>query len=210
MNIEFVTSHWTTNTYYLESDGESVIIDASDISIKEHVKIAPKEIIITHGHIDHIEVLEELRETYNCPVTIQEHGQLMLTKLEMNTSAFFPQFKNTICKEAETTFLSEEYRFSVGKYIFKSLHTPGHSPDSSIFYNDELRLLIAGDLIFENSIGRSDFAHSNTLHHLQNVRKVLSTFSDDYTVLPGHGRPFVLGEAKEQILATVKWVENNG
>ncbi|OSY86823.1 hypothetical protein WH52_14590 [Tenacibaculum holothuriorum] len=208
MQIERVTSHWTTNTYYIEHNGESVLIDASDLAIKEYVKITPKQIIVTHGHVDHIEVLEDLKEEYSCEVTIQKDGQLMLTDPMMNTSGFFPQFKTISCKEAENTFKGKEFEFTIGGKLFKTMHTPGHSPDSSVFYNEEEKLLIAGDLIFENSIGRSDFMHSNTEEHLKNVVKVLDFFDDDYTVLPGHGNPFLLGKAKNDILSVVQWVAN--
>ena len=206
MNIERVTSHWTTNTYYIENNGESVIIDASDISIKGFVNIFPKTIIITHGHVDHIEVLKGLRNEYKCDVVIQEEGQQMLRDPMMNTSGFFPQFETISCKEAEITFKGKEFSFLVGGKEFKAMHTPGHSPDSSIFYCEEEKLLIAGDLIFENSIGRSDFMHSNTEQHLKNVVRVLDFFDDDYTVLPGHGNPFVLGKAKKDIMSVVSWV----
>ena len=208
MNIERVISHWTTNTYYIESNGESVIIDASDIAIKEFVAIRPKNIIITHGHVDHIEVLKDLRNEYQCDVVIQEEGQLMLTDSMMNTSGFFPQFKTISCKEAEVVFKGKEFSFKIGEREFKTIHTPGHSPDSSIFYCEEEKLLIAGDLIFENSIGRSDFMDSNTEEHLKNVLRVLEFFDDDYTVLPGHGNPFVLGKAKKDIINVVNWVAN--
>lgn len=208
MNIERVTSHWTTNTYYIEHNGESVLIDASDITIKQYVNINPKRIIITHGHVDHIEVLKELREDYSCNVVVQNEGQKMLTDPMMNTSGFFPQFKTISCKEAEETFIGLEFEFTVGGKLFKTMHTPGHSPDSSIFYCEEEKLLIAGDLIFENSIGRSDFDHSNTEQHLKSVMKVLDFFTDDYVVLPGHGNPFELRKAKNDIMSVVNWVAN--
>ena len=206
MKIEFITSHWTTNSYYVESNGESIIIDASDISITKKVEIAPKAILITHGHIDHIEVLEELRSD-SIPVYIQETGQEMLVNPEMNTSAFFPQFKTTSCQEAEHVFKGDEFTFKFGDVTLHTMHTPGHSPDSSIFYDKKRKIVFAGDLIFENSIGRSDFDHSNTEEHLKNVELVLNNFEDDWMVYPGHGKPFKLGDARTHILMVVNWVK---
>ncbi|TDM00220.1 MAG: hypothetical protein C4K58_03060 [Flavobacteriaceae bacterium] len=210
MKIQKITSAFTTNTYYVESGSESILVDASHKGIVEFVQIPPKNLLLTHGHVDHIEELEFLRSKFGIEVILQKQGQEMLTNPMMNGSALFGGMPPLVCKPAEIVFESEEFTYQFGESTLHFLHTPGHSPDSSIFYSKEEKVLFCGDLIFENSIGRSDFPHSNTKIHLENVEKVLKEFPDDTMVYPGHGEPFLLGKAKRDISMVVEYVKQMG
>lgn len=208
MKISYVTSAFTTNSYYVESANESIIVDCSDTRVMDLIQQPVKAILLTHAHVDHIEKLEEIRTELSKDVYLQETGQEILANPDMNGSAMFGQSLN--CQPADQTFKGKEFVFSFGDVILKTLHTPGHSPDSSIFYSEEEKVVFCGDLIFENSIGRSDFPHSDTKTHLENVRKVLDLFTDNWMCYPGHGAPFLLGAARKEIEMVVNLVEGQG
>jgi glyoxylase-like metal-dependent hydrolase (beta-lactamase superfamily II) len=93
-------------------------------------------------------------------------------------------------------FLEEGEKLSFGNSQFDILFTPGHSPASVSFYNDQAGILIAGDVLFQGSIGRTDLPGGSFETLEQSIKKKLYTLPDTTRVLPGHGPETTIGIEK--------------
>lgn len=91
----------------------------------------------------------------------------------------------------------EEKEYSVGDFKFKCIHTPGHSKDSVTFHFEEDNVMFVGDFIFEGSIGRVDLPGGSKSEMDDSLNKFKS-FTEDYTLYPGHGDVTTLNKEKEK------------
>ena len=94
-------------------------------------------------------------------------------------------------------WLQEGDELKVGQYVFKVLHIPGHTPGHVVFYNQENKLLIAGDVLFRETVGRTDLPGGNHIDLIQNIQHKLLTLPDDTRILPGHGAMTTIGHEKQ-------------
>lgn len=154
-----------------------------------------KAIWLTHGHLDHCGgVVEFLQHT---PVPVlgpHRDDEFLLQSLPETTASYgFP-----ISPAFEPTqWLDENDTLSLGQHLFKIWHIPGHTPGHLVFYNEEHKLLIAGDVLFYESIGRTDFPRSSTEDLLRGIREKLFILPDDVIVISGHGRTTTIGHEKK-------------
>ena len=96
-----------------------------------------------------------------------------------------------------TRWLKEGDELKVGRYAFKVLHIPGHTPGHIVFYCAEADLLVAGDVIFYESVGRTDFERSNHDDLIRNIREKIFTLPEDTQIVTGHGRMTTVGYEKQ-------------
>ena len=95
-----------------------------------------------------------------------------------------------------TRWLEDGDELSVGEHKFIVYHIPGHTPGHVVFYNQENNLLIAGDVLFRESIGRTDFPGGNHADLIHGIQSKLLTLPDSTRVLPGHGPMTTIGHEK--------------
>lgn len=182
-----------------EESKEAVWIDVGgDVPqlLEEAAKLGvqPKAIWLTHGHLDHAGGVTEMIQHTQLPV-IGPHrdDQWLLDNLPEITANFgFP----VSAPVSPSRWLEEGDELSVGAYRFQVLHIPGHTPGHVVFYCAEQNLLIAGDVLFYKSIGRTDFERSSHADLLRNIREKLLVLPEDTIVLPGHGRSTTIGHEK--------------
>ncbi|MEO0144458.1 MAG: MBL fold metallo-hydrolase [candidate division WOR-3 bacterium] len=193
----FVHPLFASNTYviYKENSNECIIIDPTDIAFRDLAKflennnLKPISIINTHGHYDHISGIDLVRETYKIPLYIHKNEEEFLRNPELNLSIYLG--KNLIIKPAE--YYVNDNDEIMG---FKIIHTPGHTPGSICLKVENI--LIVGDLIFLNSIGRVDLPLSSEEDMRNSLIKILNYIDEDTTILPGHGRSFKLEDLKRE------------
>ena len=94
-------------------------------------------------------------------------------------------------------FLTENDTISFGSYEFKILFTPGHSPGSICFYSKENNFVIAGDVLFQMSIGRTDLPGGDHETLIKSIREELFLLPDETIVYPGHGDKTTIGYEKK-------------
>lgn len=151
------------------------------------------KIILTHGHYDHIDGVEKLKEKTGAKVYIPEGDKDFLTKPSLNLSAMIgmPDLilepADVIVKEGDTIELTPGNEVTV-------IETPGHTPGSASFIGDGF--VIVGDVLFQGSIGRTDFPGSSYSDMINSLDKLLQ-LDDDVVVLSGHGNPTTIGQERK-------------
>lgn len=170
-------------------DAEHLLAEVDKRSLKLNA------IWLTHGHLDHAGGVPMLLERQNVPV-IGPHpdDQFLLDALPETTASYgFP-----VCPVfAPTRWLHEGDTLSVGNFAFDVLHIPGHTPGHVVFHCAAANLLIAGDVLFYESIGRTDFPRGNHQDLLDNIRHKLFRLPNDTLVIPGHARTTTIGHEKQ-------------
>lgn len=149
-------------------------------------------ILITHGHVDHIGAVDELRELLgNVLVGIHSGDAGMLTDGKKNLSSYFGP--GLVQKKADV-LLQDGQELIVGNQRLKVISTPGHSPGGVCFLCTEG--LFSGDTLFAGSIGRTDFPGGSLDQLLAGVKQKLLVLPEETRVFPGHGEETSIGEEK--------------
>ncbi|MDP4127000.1 MAG: MBL fold metallo-hydrolase [Bacillota bacterium] len=149
-------------------------------------------ILLTHGHVDHIGAVDELRELLGeVSVGIHAGDAGMLTDGKQNLSSYFGP--GLVLKKADF-LLQDGQEITIGKEVLKVIATPGHSPGGVCLLSSEG--LFSGDTLFAGSIGRTDFPGGSLEQLLDGVKKKILILPEDTLVFPGHGESTTIGEEK--------------
>ena len=189
---KFCGGIFETNCYLIEAPQGWMLFDAPQGSCDwvKSLGIEPKLLLLTHGHIDHVQELARIKRQFGCPI-----GCHPLTAPMISDREFFRCFGFELeIESANPDFLVEETpRRNFLGAEFRVLEVPGHCPGSLCFYLPEGRLLIGGDVLFAGSIGRGDLPGGDIDLLVQKIRKKLFPLGDEVTVLPGHGPSTLIG-----------------
>ena len=179
-----------------EATKTGAIIDPGDeaaqiIRIVEKQALEIKYILLTHGHIDHLAVLQKLKEKYQAEFLMHQDDLLLVKNASMQAAMFGLPDPGAPTPDR---FLAEGDTVTLGKLSINILHTPGHSPGSITFFVDDK--LFVGDLIFSGSIGRTDLPGGNYEQLIQSVENKIFTLPDATVIFPGHGPATSAGTEK--------------
>lgn len=175
---------------WCESTKDAAIIDPGgepELLKKAIEKLALKvtKILLTHGHLDHVGAAKELANFYQVKILgPQEEDQFLLDNLPQQCVQFgFP-----FCEAFEPdSWLNEGDTVDVGNISFDVLHCPGHTPGHIVFVNKIAKIAFVGDVLFNNSIGRTDFPRGNYSDLIASIKNKLFPLGDDITFVSGHG-----------------------
>jgi glyoxylase-like metal-dependent hydrolase (beta-lactamase superfamily II) len=178
---------------------EAVIIDPGDeaqriLDTIQELKLVPKYIINTHGHIDHICAIDEVSSVYPVPLAIHP-ADVPLYSDVLNAQIYgrIPP----LVKRSPDLLLQEGDTISFGTLTLEVFHTPGHSPGSICLLCPSY-CIFSGDTLFYRSIGRTDLPGGNYEQIEQSIRNKLYTQENDLVVFPGHGQPTTIIEEKNE------------
>ena len=160
----------------------------------EREGIEIERILLTHAHIDHAGATSALAEKLGVPV-IGPHpdDQFLIDGLEDQSRKFgLPSAKPFV----PDRWLAQGDLVEVGEERFEVRHCPGHTPGHVVFYSAAHGFVIVGDVLFDGSIGRSDFPRGDHATLLRSIREQLLSLPDETTFLPGHGPTSTIGEQR--------------
>ena len=185
-----------TNCYLVYDNDKAIIIDPGDdaeriVDALNQRKVVIQKIILTHGHIDHIRALPEVKKATRAPVYIHPDDANMLVEAKANLS-FYHDI--AFATDAADELLAEGDEFEVGRFKFRVLHTPGHSPGGISLVSDGV--VFSGDALFFGSIGRTDFPGSDHQTLIKSIQNKLLTLPPETSVFPGHGPQTTIGQEK--------------
>lgn len=156
-------------------------------------KLLPVKIVNTHCHFDHIMGVEFVRKEYGIPFVAHPDDAFWVEKA-VDQGRMFGFEMNPV--HAIDTFLSETEEVKFGNTILKVLHVPGHSPGHVCLYNAEAGVLVAGDVLFYGSIGRTDLPGGDYQTLISNIKNKLFPLPDETVVYSGHGPETKIGFEK--------------
>lgn len=153
------------------------------------------KIILTHAHIDHAGGVADLARKLSLPIEgPQEKDQFWISALPQQSQMFgFPNVETF----TPDRWLNDGDEVTIGNQTLSVIHTPGHTPGHVVFYHQNSKLAFVGDVIFQGSIGRTDFPQSNHQELVDSIRNKLFPLGDDITFVPGHGPTSTFGQEKE-------------
>ena len=191
-----------TNCYLLANqEKKCIIVDPGEegarvVNHLQQRKLTPQAILLTHAHFDHIGAVDDIRSVYNIPVYLHNKEKNWLMEPSLNGSQLFMMGPIKV-KEADHLFTSEG-AMKVGDFLFEVFETPGHSPGSVSFYFKEDGVVVAGDALFQGSIGRTDLPGGNHEQLIRSIHDKLLIMPEETQVLPGHGATTTIGEEMDR------------
>ncbi len=204
LSVQFFTFNpFQENTYIVyNSHHEAIIIDPGCYEkhekerltafVAEH-KLKVVQLINTHCHLDHIFGNKFIAETFSLELFIHPNEEQVLSFAPQTGKMYGVPVDNY---DGQLHFLNHGDIVKLGADEMKVLLTPGHSPGSICLYSKDDNFVIGGDVLFRDSIGRSDLPGGNHATLLESIKEHLFTLPNDTEVYPGHGQATSIGYEK--------------
>ena len=188
-----------TNCYFLyrEGDAKCIFVDPADrgamlVQKLQERGLSVEAILLTHGHFDHMLGAEKMRELTGAKVYALQEEEPLLLDAGLNLSASWAE---PVTLKADV-FVKDGQELEIAGMSFKVLHTPGHTEGGCGFYFAEAGILISGDSLFQESIGRTDFPGGSMSKLVRSVKEKFLSLPEETRVFPGHGGSTTVGYEK--------------
>jgi len=185
--------------FWCEKTLQAAVIDPGGdldriVRAAEREKLQVVKILITHGHIDHAGGAAELAERLNVPIEgPQLEDRFWIDGMIKQSQMFGLQGVRPF---EPNRWLEDGDKVSFGEVELEVLHCPGHTPGHVVFFQREGKLLQVGDVLFQGSVGRTDFPRGDHGALIRSIRQKLFPLGDDVTFISGHGPISTLGEER--------------
>jgi hydroxyacylglutathione hydrolase len=157
---------------------------------------AIEKIVLTHGHLDHAGGASELRDAlatrYGQPVPVEgpdRRDAFLLAGIAAQAASFGFEASNV----TPDRWMVEGEVLTIGPHRFDVLHCPGHTPGSLVYVNSTARFALMGDVLFQGSVGRTDFPYGDHTALISAIKTKLLPLGDDISFLCGHGSGSTIG-----------------
>jgi len=181
MEIEkYILGPLQTNTYLLKIGNSAILIDPASKAEKLIEMLGDldlKAILLTHGHFDHIKAVDGLYEKYKCPVYLNDQDLTLAN--DKSSGKSFGLVSYISCP----TLNIETGSYSIDKFKFEVMNTPGHTMGSVVYIFDDC--MFTGDTLFKLSVGRTDL-EGGSKSLLRESLRLFYNFNKDYIIYPGH------------------------
>ena len=199
----FTFSPIQENTYLLYNDQrKAIIIDpgcyftAEQETLKNFIKdtkLEPVQLLNTHCHLDHVFGNKWVHETYGLELYLHAQEEAVLQRAPASGERWGMPFSNY---KGPLHFLAHGDKVHLGTDELQVILAPGHSPGSICFYHAAQEFLVGGDVLFHESIGRTDLPGGDHATLLNSIREQLYVLPESVTVYPGHGPSTTIGHEK--------------
>jgi len=200
----FEFNPFSVNTYVVfDETCECVIIDPGCLNniekkeLSEYIstnKLHPVRLLNTHAHVDHIVGNKFVAETYNIGLEVHQGSLSFLRSAKGYAVAF--GFENVEFVNP-TAFIEDGDMIKFGTSELQVIYTPGHAEGSVCFYSEKENFIIVGDVLFNDSIGRTDLPTGNFEILMESIKKKLFVLPAETLVYPGHGPTTSIGFERE-------------
>lgn len=201
---KYVFNPFIENTYLLwdEVSLEAFIIDpgCSDeyeenqlSSFIQSNKLRITYLLNTHCHIDHILGCGFIKKNFNPLFLVPQQDLVLFNNAGVQAEMFGIKIRQIPYPD---DFIQEETQLKIGNADVKFFHTPGHTPGEFCFYLEKEKILFSGDVLFRESVGRTDLWGGNHETLVHSIKKYLFSLPDETVVYPGHGEETTIGYEK--------------
>lgn len=199
-----------TNCYFLYREGEHecIVVDPADQGARIYDSLRKNGfhvagILLTHGHFDHIWGLDALRDAVNGAAEAEGTEPVKAYACEAERELLRDVHKNVSeqagrpCSTFADVHLKDGQELCLAGMCFQVIATPGHTAGGGCYYFREAGILLAGDTLFAESVGRTDFPTGSMGTLVRSVKDRLFVLPDETKVYPGHGERTTIGHEKE-------------
>jgi len=198
----FTFNPFQTNCYICHDGSEAVIVDPSCYETWEIEQVLAyvaendltiRHLLLTHGHVDHIFGCEAMVQHYGGGFQMHRADTPLLVQAPMHGQMFGTSMEEP---PPPTGFLDEGDLVTFGDAEWRVLQAPGHSPGSICFFDAHNKFVHSGDVLFYDSIGRTDLWKGSLPVLMRSIFDTLIPLGDDVRLYPGHGRASTIGRER--------------
>jgi len=189
------------NCYLLadEKSKAAVLIDPGDdadllLGVLKEKNYKLQAIWLTHAHFDHVGAVEDITQAFDVPVLLHAKDNILYDNAAMAAARWEITIKQPSKKPTE---LKDGQILKLGDTEVECIFTPGHAPGHIAFYIKSEKLLLSGDALFKEGIGRTDLPFGDHQQLLKSIKERLFVLPDDTNVYSGHGEGTTIAHEKE-------------
>lgn len=189
-----------TNCYFVYEEGSSRVIVFDPADKGDYIFNGLKEkgftveaILLTHGHFDHIWGVEQLRELSGAKVYVYEGEKELCEDASLNVS----KGAGRACTVKADEYIKDGEKITAAGISCRLIATPGHTGGSCCYYFENDKILISGDTLFQESVGRTDLPTGSMSMLVRSVKEKLLPLPEEVKVYPGHGESTTIGYEKK-------------
>lgn len=190
-----------TNCYFVYNDetNEAIVVDPADNGdyikkLLDEKALKLQAILLTHGHFDHIMAAQYLHDRFQVPIMAHEMEKSILEDPSLNLSNSMSS--EAIVVKADRFLKDNEVLKLIGTEI-KVIYTPGHTIGGVCYWFETEKILLSGDTLFRDSVGRCDFPTGSMSTLVRSIKDRLLMLEDTVTVYPGHEGETSIGRERK-------------
>ena len=182
-----------------EASGEAMVVDPGDnipqiLALLQKHKLQLKQIVVTHGHIDHVGGALRLKKATGAPIILNQNDLPQLEMMDVQAGWLGIEPPDVAPPDASA---EDGMMVGIAGHAAQVLFTPGHTQGSICLHFAPESLLLAGDTLFAGSIGRTDLPGGDSRLILRSLHERVLTLPGATRVIPGHGPATTIGEERE-------------
>lgn len=204
MNVtKYTVGPFAENTYLLHKGNQALIVDPGFLEDSEYQTVKKQiddwdvelfAVVLTHAHVDHALGLQRVVNDYDIPVYLSNKDRYLWNNFG-SQAAMFGFTSEGFSFDPEVLPITDQW--NIGNFSFDVRYTPGHAPDHVSLYSKSDGIVIAGDALFKEGIGRTDLYKGDFKVLERSIREQLYSLPDETVVYPGHGEKTTIGHEKK-------------